>query len=107
MTTRSYYRDLIDAGVKVYEYSSGFIHAKSFVSDDHVATVGTTNLDFRSLYLHFECGVWMWHSTAVMEVKQDFMDTLDVCQEITEKDCKNHFIVRLLQDVLRLFAPLM
>lgn len=107
MTTRSYYRDLIKAGVKVYEYSKGFLHAKSFVCDDCIATVGTTNLDFRSLYLHFECGVWMWSSTAVMEVKQDFTDTLEVCQQIREDDCDNHLIVRLVQDALRLFAPLM
>lgn len=107
MTTRSYYRDLIAAGVKIYEYSKGFIHAKSFVSDDCIATVGTTNLDFRSLYLHFECGAWMWNSTAVMEVKQDFMDTLAVCQPITERDCKPNILIRIFQDALRLFAPLM
>ena len=57
MTTRSYYRELINAGVKIYEYSKGFIHSKTFVSDDRTTTVGTTNLDFRSLYLHFECDV--------------------------------------------------
>lgn len=107
MTTRSYYRELIQAGVKVYEYTKGFIHAKSFVSDDCIATVGTTNLDFRSLYLHFECGVWMYNSTAVMQVKEDFVNTLPVCQEITEKDCAANHIVKLTQEVLRLFAPLM
>ena len=107
MTTRSYYRELIRAGVKVYEYSSGFIHAKSFVSDDAIATVGTTNLDFRSLYLHFECGTWMYGSRAVMQIKQDFLDTLPVCQQIEEKDCAKYLSSKLLQEVLRLFAPLM
>ena len=107
MTTRSYYRELIRAGVKVYEYSSGFIHAKSFVSDDVIATVGTTNLDFRSLYLHFECGTWMYGSSAVMQVKRDFVNTLPVCQKIKEKDCARNLITKLFQEVLRLFAPLM
>ena len=107
MTTRSYYRELIRAGIKVYEYSNGFIHAKSFVSDDVIATVGTTNLDFRSLYLHFECGTWMYGSRAVMQVKQDFLNTLPVCHRIEEKDCAKHLSSKLLQEILRLFAPLM
>lgn len=107
MTTRSYYRDLLRAGVKIYEYSSGFIHSKTFVSDDMVATVGTTNLDFRSLYLHFECGTVVYGSKAVMEVKQDFLETLKICQPITEKECKSNLFMRVFQDVMRLFAPLM
>lgn len=107
MTTRSYYRELIRAGVKVYEYSKGFIHAKSFVSDDCIATVGTTNLDFRSLYLHFECGTWFYGSGAVTQAKEDFLETLAVCQPILETDCKANPVVKLIQDVLRLFAPLM
>lgn len=107
MTTRSYYRELIKAGVKIYEYSKGFLHAKAFVSDDMTATVGTTNLDFRSLYLHFECGAWLYNTTAVMELKQDFLQTQDECQQITLKDCTPNLFMRLFQDILRLFAPLM
>jgi len=107
MTTRSYYRELIKAGVKIYEYSKGFIHSKTFVSDDKTATVGTTNLDFRSLYLHFECGALLYESNAVMEVKEDFLHTLEICQQVTEKDCNANIVIRLLQDILRLFAPLM
>ena len=107
MTTRSYYRELIRAGVKIYEYSKGFIHAKSFVSDDCIATVGTTNLDFRSLYLHFECGTWLYKTAAVMQAKEDFLQTLDLCQPITDVDCKANPVTRLVQDILRLFAPLM
>ncbi|MDO4426326.1 MAG: phospholipase D-like domain-containing protein, partial [Planctomycetia bacterium] len=84
MTTRSYYRELTRAGVRIYEYTQGFMHSKTFVSDDCVATVGTANLDFRSLYLHFECGVWMHGTEAVMQVKQDFIETLQSCHEITE-----------------------
>jgi len=107
MTTRSYYRDLIRAGVRVYEYSNGFLHSKTFVADDESATVGTTNLDFRSLYLHFECGVWMCGTSAVAEIKEDFLRTLEVCEEMTEKSCRDTLIERMLQPVLRLFAPLM
>ena len=107
MTTRSYYRELIKAGVKIYEYSKGFLHAKAFVSDDMTATVGTTNLDFRSLYLHFECGAWLYNTNAVMELKQDFLQTQEECQQITLKDCNPRPSKRLFQDILRLFAPLM
>lgn len=106
-TTRSYYRELIRAGVKIYEYTSGFIHSKTFVSDDRVATVGTANLDFRSLYLHFECGAWMYDSEAVLEVKEDFLKTLEICQPITAEECKGSLFKRTLQDFLRIFAPFM
>lgn len=107
MTTRSYYRELIHGGVKVYEYSKGFIHSKNFVSDDHVATVGTMNLDFRSLYLHFECGVWMYDSKAVYQVKEDFLDTMEQCQQILPENCKGNLLTRLFQDFLRVFAPML
>lgn len=106
-TTRSYYRELIRAGVKIYEYTNGFIHAKTFVSDDTTATVGTTNLDYRSLYLHFECGVWMYKSEAVTEVRDDFLETLNECHLITEEDTKSNAVLRFIQDLFRLFAPLM
>lgn len=107
ITTRSYYKDLLEAGVKVYEYTPGFIHSKCFVSDDRIATVGTINLDFRSLYLHFECGTWMWGSRAVGELKQDFLETLEVCTQITKQDCHVSVWKGLLQNVMRLIAPLM
>ena len=107
MTTRSYYRELIQEGVKIYEFSQGFLHAKSFVCDDRIATVGTTNLDFRSLYLHFECGVWMYGTASVLDVKRDFLDTLPSCQQITEADTFRHPIAKFFQECLRIFAPLM
>lgn len=107
MTTRSYYRELIKAGVKVYEYERGFVHAKNFVADDRTAAVGTTNMDFRSLYLHFECGVRFYDCPAVYEVKKDFLDTLSVCREISLRECSGNMFTRLIQDILRLFAPLM
>ena len=107
MTTRSYYRELMAAGVRIYEYSKGFIHSKTFVSDDLTATVGSANLDYRSLYLSFECGVLMYRTEAVLEVKEDFLKTLEQCHEICEADCQCGPIKRLFQDILRLFAPVM
>jgi cardiolipin synthase len=107
MTTRSYYRELMSAGVRIYEYTRGFIHSKTFVADDTVATVGTTNLDFRSLYLSFECGALMYCTEAVSQLKEDFLNTLEQCHEITDQDCQCGPIRRVFQDILRLFAPLM
>lgn len=106
-TTRSYYPELISAGVRIYEYSPGFIHSKTFVSDDRVATVGTANLDFRSLYMHYECGARFYGSEAVAKVRDDFLDTLEKCTEIRGKDCRVSLPERLTQDLLRLIAPLM
>jgi cardiolipin synthase len=77
------------------------------VSDDKTATVGTTNLDFRSLYLHFECGVWVYKNSAVQKVKADFLQALSQCQEVTLADCRETALKRVIQDVLRIFAPLM
>ena len=73
--TRSHYPELIESGVKIYEYTPGFIHAKSFVADDKTAVVGTINLDYRSLYLHFECGCMFYESGIVKDVKKDFIAT--------------------------------
>ena len=106
-TTRSYYRELVEAGVRVYEFQEGFVHSKSFVSDDAVATVGTFNLDYRSLYLHFECGVCLYQCPAVMDVKEDFLSTLESCREISADDCRSGFFRRVLQNIMRIFAPLM
>ncbi|MCL1837152.1 MAG: cardiolipin synthase [Treponema sp.] len=105
--SRSYYRQLVSAGVKVYEYSSGFNHGKTFVCDDAVATVGTTNLDFRSLYLHFECGVLVYRGSLVQAVKEDFLRTIPASQEVTLKECAQNAFQHIIPDVLRLFAPLM
>jgi len=106
-TSRSYYRQLISAGVKVYEYTSGFNHGKTFVSDDIVATVGTANLDFRSLYLHFECGVIVYRGEAIRALKEDFVRTLPASHEVTLGECSRNVFQRVLSDVLRIFAPLM
>ncbi len=106
-TTRSYYRPLIRDGVKVYEYKGGFMHAKTFIADDAVATVGTVNLDFRSLYLHFECGTCLYQTSSIPSIKRDFLETLEVCRQVTEKDCRANIFVQFFQSVCRIFAPLM
>ncbi|MCL2043807.1 MAG: cardiolipin synthase [Treponema sp.] len=105
--SRSYYRQLISAGVKVYEYTSGFNHGKIFVCDDIIATVGTTNLDYRSLYLHFECGVLIYRSEAVHAVKKDFLQTLPLSHRVTLKECARNAFQRIASDLMRIFAPLM
>jgi len=107
--TRSFYRQLVAGGVKVYEYTPGFIHSKVFVVDDSTATVGTVNLDYRSLYLHFECGVWMADCSAVADIKRDFLTTLESCHEITEADLKagGYAFKKLIAAIIRVFAPLM
>jgi cardiolipin synthase len=107
IASRSYYRQLISAGVKVYEYSEGFNHGKTFVSDDKIATVGTTNLDFRSLYLHFECGVVIYHSGTVLAVKEDFLRTIPLSHQVTPAECASNALQRIVPDALRIFAPLM
>ncbi len=107
VTTRSYYQDLISAGVKIYEYTEGFMHSKTFVSDDIVATVGTINMDFRSLYLNFECGALLYENSAIMGIKDDFIKTLDKCVAITTDNCKTNIFMGMFQDLLRLVAPLM
>lgn len=107
LLTRSYYPQLLEAGVLIYQYTPGFIHSKCFVCDDKVATVGTINLDYRSLYLHFECGIFMYKSHAVMEVKQDALETIQASRRITPEDNRQGFFIGLFQAVLRVFAPLL
>lgn len=106
--SRAYYEMLVEAGVKIFEYTPGFVHAKTFVVDDEYAVVGTINLDYRSLYLHFECAVWMYQTTAVAEVRDDFFKTQNVSQEITLEQCQNiSWFRRLVRSLLRVLAPLM
>ena len=108
MVTRSNYAALLKSGVKIYEYTPGFIHAKSFVCDDKIAVIGTTNLDFRSLFLHFECGVWMYGSDAVRQIYNDYLATLEKSKKITLSMCESQNIFyRVLSAVLKMFAPLM
>ena len=106
--TQSYFPELIKGGVKIYRYTPGFIHAKTVVTDDKIGTVGTINFDYRSLYLHFECGVWMFNSGTLYEIKDDFMNTLGKCEEITEQMlAETGPIRRLARAVLRMIAPIL
>lgn len=108
LLARSYYAELIRAGVKIYEYTPGFVHAKGFVSDDTRAVVGSINLDYRSLFLHFECASYFYRHPVVAQVEQDMQDTLKKCMLITLDDCKRFNILkRAAGHILRLFAPLM
>lgn len=108
LLARSYYPELIEAGVKIYEYTPGFVHAKVFVSDDETAAVGTINLDFRSLYLHFECGVWIHKNPVVDAIEEDFLETLKKCRQVTLEDCRRYpFLPKFAGRMLRLIAPLM
>ncbi len=108
MTTRSYYSQLTEAGVRIYEYKPGFLHAKTFVSDDTVASVGSINMDFRSLYLHFESGAILYYTDAIKDIKNDFENVFDKSIEITCEMCKNQgILIKAMQTILRLFAPLM
>lgn len=108
LATRSYYKRLIKAGVRVYEYTPGFIHAKTFVCDGTLATVGTANLDYRSMYLHYECGVWLYKCGCISAIKDDILDVMEKSHEITLEECENqHLAVRAVQGLLRPFTPLM
>ena len=108
LLARTYYPTLIKSGVRIYEYTPGFVHAKSFVSDDKRAVVGTINLDYRSLFLHFECAAYFYGLPAVFDVERDFNDTLSHCCEITLEDCRKlNPIKKLLGNILRIIAPLM
>lgn len=106
--TRANYELLVECGVKIFEYTPGFIHSKTFVVDDELAVVGTINMDFRSLYLHYECAVWLYKTKSVMEVKEDFIQSLESCEEITLNMCKSiSWSRRLTQSLLRVFSPLL
>jgi len=106
--TRAHYPPLLEAGVKIYEYTPGFIHAKNFVVDDQFATVGTVNLDFRSLFLHFENGVWMCRTPCIQDIKEDFLQTQKKSEKVSlRKSRRLNLLVQFHRSVLRMFAPLM
>lgn len=105
--TRSYYPTLLRAGVKIYEYTPGFIHAKSYVCDDELCVVGTINMDYRSLYLHFECGTLMYNNPEIKQIKKDDLDTMEKCRKVELSDMKTNFLGELLDSFLRSIAPLL
>lgn len=88
LVTQSYYPQLVEGGVQIFQYRPGFVHAKCAVCDDKIATVGTINLDYRSLYLHFENGLFLYNNDTVMDIKKDILDTLEDCNRIMPEMCK-------------------
>jgi cardiolipin synthase len=108
LLARSHYLELIRAGVQIREYKPGFVHAKVFSSDGTKAVVGTINMDFRSLYLHFECAVYLYRNEVIRGIDRDFKDTLEKCRIVSLEDVRNYpWYERFAGRALRLFAPLM
>lgn len=108
MIARTYYEKLLKMGVKIFEYTPGFVHAKNYSSDDNKAVVGTINMDFRSLYLNFECAGFFYKHRVVNRVEEDFQETLKKCHEITMDDCRKYSRIRLfIGKILWIFSPLM
>lgn len=106
--TKSFYGELLNAGIKIYEYEPGFIHSKIIVSDDEVANIGTSNFDYRSFYLNYECGVWIYKTKTEINIKDDFMNTLEKCEEIKLETWEKRKIdIKILEALLRLISPLL
>ena len=105
--TRSFYPRLMTAGVKIFEYEPGFIHAKSYLVDDDLAMIGTVNLDYRSLVHHFENGVWLYRCACIEPLKKDMEETFSKCIAIDQGSIKIGPLQRIFRSVIRIFAPLM
>lgn len=105
--TRSNYKPLMDCGVKIYEYTPGFVHAKNFLADDEVGVVGTINLDYRSLTHHYECAVWMCKTRALEVLKGDFEKTFNECELQNENTIKMSAGKRFVCNVMSIFTPLL
>jgi len=105
---KSHYKRLVGAGVKIYEYTPGFVHAKVFVSDDVKAVVGTINLDYRSLYHHFECGTYMFKTDCIPDIERDFQETMAKCRQVTPETIKNETLFyKVAGNLMKFVAPLM
>lgn len=105
--TRSYYRPLLNAGVRIFEYEPGFMHAKSYLSDDRIGVVGSINMDYRSLYLHFECGTLMIGCSALADLKEDCLDIFAKSREVKKGDLRVGFFGLLFDSLLRVLSPLL
>ena len=105
---KTHYIGLMDSGVRIYEYSPGFVHAKSVVCDDREAVVGTVNLDYRSLYHHFECAAYMFETACIPDIELDFQQTLKKCRRVTRETLKaEKKSMKLLGCVMKALAPLL
>ena len=105
--TQSNYDLLIKSGVKIYEYTPGFIHSKEFICDDIYATCGTINLDYRSLVHHFECGVLMYNTKCIKDMKDNFLETLKLSEEVTDYRKYIGRFKKIVAEVVKIFSPLM
>ena len=105
--TRSFYKRFLDVGVEIYEYTPGFIHAKTYVADGKYAMIGTINLDYRSLVHHFENGVWMYDCECIKDVEKDIEETVQASEKIDAKTWKVRVPKRMLRSLVRIFAPLL
>ena len=105
--SRSHYKDLLAAGVKVYEYTPGFVHAKAFIADDKIAGIGTVNLDYRSLFLHFECNSVFYKADIIKELKKDYLDTQSKSRQWVPEDVKTGPLHTFNDNLLRVIAPLL
>ena len=105
--TKSYCPPLLKAGVKIYEYTPGFIHAKSFICDDEIATVGTINMDYRSLVHHFECGCFFYKTSIIKDIYDDYIKTFEVCDPTKLSKRGPGLLRNFWYALLRLFSPLM
>jgi len=103
----TYFEDLLKAGVKIYEYTPGFVHAKAFLSDDKIGSIGTVNLDYRSLFLHFECNSIFYKADILKTLKADYMATLEECREVTLDSLNRGKMHRSVNGLLRVAAPLL
>ena len=105
---KSHYKSLLASGVKIFEYTPGFVHAKVFVSDDCRGVVGTINLDYRSLYHHFECGSYLYRTACIADMEQDFQDTLKKCRQVSEETIyEGKRSLKPMGALMKIFAPLM
>ena len=105
---KTHYKHLLEAGVKIYEYTPGFVHAKVFTCDDCKAVVGTINLDYRSLYHHYECAAYMYQTDCIADIERDFEETLEKCTRVTTESIKKEKLpLKMVGWILKVVAPLM
>ena len=105
---KTHYASLLESGVKIFEYTPGFVHAKVFVSDDREAVVGTINLDYRSLYHHFECATYMYGTDCIPQIEADFQATLAKCRQVTKETVRHEkWTMKLLGSLMKVAAPLL
>jgi len=104
---QTYYEDLLKAGVKIYIYTKGFVHAKASLADDVIGTIGTVNLDYRSLFLHFECNSLFYKAKILKDLKADYQRTIEECEELKLEALKHGRLRKFVDNLFRLLAPLM